>query len=168
MVNSQALLLSNIHIKFRLSLSFSNIQYQCHFWLLKGQSGTTSVSIEDFLAEDNKAFGLYHVILYQMSILCLSQCVKNLTGTQYTSIFFVNLHYTNKELWYEGVKGNWRSSSVLQMPEITNRNHEKTITFTRRVEPEKNPSCLHVESQQMCCNLVQTETDCIYQFSNSF
>ena len=54
------------------------------------------------------------------------------------------------------------------MPEITNRNHEKTITFTRRVEPEKNPSCLHVESQQMCCNLVQTETDCINQFSNSF
>ena len=51
--------------------------------------------------------------------------------------FLVNLHYTNKELWYEGVKGNWRSSSVLEMPEITNRNHEKTITFTRRVEPEK-------------------------------
>ena len=57
---------------------------------------------------------------------------------------------------------------MLEMPEITNRNHEKTITFTRRVEPEKNPSCLHVESQQMCCNLVQTETDCIYQFSNFF
>ena len=132
------------------------------------QSGTTSVSIEDFLAEHNKAFGLFFTMWFCIKCqYCVFHSAWKTLRAHIIPLFFVNLHYTNKELWYEEVKGNWRSSSVLEMPEITNRNHEKTITFTRRVEPEKNPSCLHVESQQMCCNLVQTETDCINQFSNS-